>query len=181
MSVGIFSQIKLISAARSSRQTNISSQASICLHLVQNHGSSKAKMNGRGKRMALCLTGGKALNGMLVTNFIRSDLVNLRKSSNRVSRLLLSFVLLGAGANLWAQQPRYVAPPPPTKHTQFQLRLRYMMPPDVGFTGLGSVAFLDSYCLNDPLTILPETSVLRYSMMASLPRTTSTPTRLKAT
>ncbi len=95
--------------------------------------------------MALCLTGGKGLNGMHMTNFIRSDLVNLRKSSNRVSRLLLSAILLGAGASLWAQQPRYVPPPPPTKHTQFQLRLRYMLPPDVGFKGLGSVSFLDNY------------------------------------
>jgi hypothetical protein len=43
------------------------------------------------------------------------------------------------------QSPRYVPPPPPTKNVSFELRLRYLIQPDVSFSGLGSNPLRDQY------------------------------------
>jgi hypothetical protein len=43
------------------------------------------------------------------------------------------------------QSPRYVPPPPPTKNVSFELRLRYLIQPDVSFSGLGSIPLRDQY------------------------------------
>jgi hypothetical protein len=44
-----------------------------------------------------------------------------------------------------AQSPQYVPPPPPTKNTTVELRLRYLMAPDVSFRGLGAIPLRDTY------------------------------------
>lgn len=44
-----------------------------------------------------------------------------------------------------AQQPEYVPPPPPTKNSAVEVRLRFLIAPDVSFQGLGNIPFRDSY------------------------------------
>jgi len=60
-----------------------------------------------------------------------------------VALLALGALILGNTAI--AQAPKYVPPPPPTKHAKLELRLRFMIQPDIQFTGLGNVPFRDDY------------------------------------
>jgi hypothetical protein len=67
----------------------------------------------------------------------------------KVVVLLLPVLLAGI---LEAQQPQYVPPPPPTKNTTVDLRLRYLLSPEVSFSGLGNVPFrTDLGTENNPL------------------------------
>lgn len=43
----------------------------------------------------------------------------------------------------YSQAPKYVPPPPPTKHAKLELRLRYLLQPDIAFSGLGNIPFRD--------------------------------------
>jgi hypothetical protein len=49
-----------------------------------------------------------------------------------------------------AQNPIYQRPPPPTKDSVLDVRLRFMPGPDVNFRGLGSVPFADESQLQNP-------------------------------
>lgn len=44
-----------------------------------------------------------------------------------------------------AQSPRYTPPPPPTKGVALEVRLRYLVPPDINFSGLGAIPLRDNY------------------------------------
>jgi hypothetical protein len=46
---------------------------------------------------------------------------------------------------LAAQSPEYRPPPPPVNNTTVEVRLRYLVAPDVNFTGLGTVPFSEDY------------------------------------
>jgi hypothetical protein len=102
-------------------------------------------MDRPGFAVALCLTGRKALNGMPWSTFIDRKPVNFRNTHQRAVLPLLAIGILALPAISHAQAPRYVPPPPPTKHTTVELRLRYLIQPDISFDNFGSVPFLDSY------------------------------------
>lgn len=74
---------------------------------------------------------------------IPRNYVNCDKQNTRL------FIPLGAlmvlATPVIAQQPQYVPPPPPTKNSTIEVRLRYLIPPDINFQGLGSIPFRDSY------------------------------------
>lgn len=53
-------------------------------------------------------------------------------------------VLCTAGV-LHGQSPRYMPPPPPTKNVSFELRLRYLIRPDISFSGFGNIPLRDAY------------------------------------
>lgn len=72
--------------------------------------------------------------------FVKFNITSKWKSG---ALLALGAFILGNTAI--AQAPRYTPPPPPTKHAKLELRLRYLVPPDIQFTGLGSVPFKESY------------------------------------
>ncbi|NDV62398.1 hypothetical protein G0Q06_08050 [Puniceicoccales bacterium CK1056] len=57
----------------------------------------------------------------------------------KIGWLLLTGGLLGLGAHISAQSPGYIPPPPPTKNVKFELRVKYLVAPDIAFKGLGSV------------------------------------------
>lgn len=64
----------------------------------------------------------------------------------QIFRHLPLFCLLGLAAPAaLAQAPRYTPPPPPTKGVALEVRLRYLVPPDINFSGLGSIPFRDNY------------------------------------
>lgn len=54
---------------------------------------------------------------------------------------------------LLSQAPRYVPPPPPTKNVSFELRLRYLLQPDVSFSGLGSIPLRSDYTTDENLLL----------------------------
>jgi hypothetical protein len=71
---------------------------------------------------------------------------------SKTNRLKTTVVLCGGAMAILAsatvghgQSPRYVPPPPPTKNVSFELRLRYLIQPDVSFSGLGSIPLRDQY------------------------------------
>ncbi len=45
---------------------------------------------------------------------------------------------------VYSQAPKYVPPPPPTKHAKLELRLRYLLQPDIAFSGLGTIPFREN-------------------------------------
>ncbi len=79
----------------------------------------------------------------LTVNYV--NFVNFKSNSlwKTGSLLVLGILVLSSGA--LAQAPKYVPPPPPTKHAKLELRLRYLLTPSIEFSGLGSVPFLGSY------------------------------------
>ena len=93
----------------------------------------------------MCLTGVKGLNGIYPTNLNLVNHVNFKRISNwKTWALSLVASLIFASCAI-AQSPKYVPPPPPTKHITVELRLRYLMQPDIAFSGLGSIPFADTY------------------------------------
>jgi hypothetical protein len=65
---------------------------------------------------------------------------------------LLGFLCLATAPGLLAQAPEYRPPPPPTKHTGLELRMRYLFAPDVQFRGLGNIPLsTDNVSVNNPL------------------------------
>jgi hypothetical protein len=53
--------------------------------------------------------------------------------------LVLTSGLLGFATQMLGQSPGYIPPPPPSKNVKFELRLRYLLAPDVSFKGFGTV------------------------------------------
>ncbi len=97
--------------------------------------------------MALCLTGGKGLNGIYFINQNPVSYVNFKKICNWKTGILLFLSTFLVSTGVIAQAPKYVPPPPPTKHITLQLRLRYLIAPDIAFSGLGNIPY------NEPFTI----------------------------
>ena len=95
--------------------------------------------------VAMCLTGGKGLNGIYLSNLNRVNQVNFNRINNWKRGIpgLVAGLIFASGA--CAQAPKYVPPPPPTKHITLELRLRYLLQPDISFSGLGTIPFRDSY------------------------------------
>lgn len=59
------------------------------------------------------------------------------------------------GVHMWmeAQAPTYRRPPPPSRDSVFEMRVRYMFSPEVAFQGLGNVPFREDYVVpGDPFT-----------------------------
>lgn len=52
--------------------------------------------------------------------------------------------MVGGSAPLWGQAPEYRPPPPPSEHYSIEVRLRYLLAPDVSFGGFGSVPFMNT-------------------------------------
>ena len=75
--------------------------------------------------------------------------MNFKNNSTRAVLALLAIGLLILPTIASAQAPRYTPPPPPTKHVVFEMRLRYLIQPDIEFANFGSVPFLDSYELSN--------------------------------
>ena len=46
--------------------------------------------------------------------------------------------------NAWAQSPTYRPPPPPSKKSALELRMRYLIQPDISFSGLGTIPYRDN-------------------------------------
>ena len=85
-------------------------------------------------------------------NFLKATLpVNFGKISSRFYKPFLVIAFLAATSCAWAQSPTYRPPPPPTKGTAFELRLRYLMAPDIGFSGFGSIPLRSIYESNENL------------------------------
>jgi hypothetical protein len=78
-----------------------------------------------------------APNGMPLSSILIRNSVNNRKA--KIGWLCVTGGLLGIGSQALAQSPSYIPPPPPNKNVQFELRLRYLIAPDISFSGLGSV------------------------------------------
>ena len=62
-------------------------------------------------------------------------------------------------ASAYAQAPKYRPPPPPTKGTAIEIRARYLIAPDINFTGLGSVPFRTVYESTNNLIIGSERAI----------------------
>lgn len=62
---------------------------------------------------------------------------------NNPKKKIYWLVLLGGlsvlATQTFGQTPNYTPPPPPNKNVAFELRLRYLVAPDISFKGLGSV------------------------------------------
>lgn len=71
--------------------------------------------------------------------------------SMRIAPALLTVALIAMCGTLLGQAPRYVPPPPPTKNVSFELRLRYLIQPDVSFSGLGSIPLRSDYSSDENL------------------------------
>lgn len=79
------------------------------------------------------------------STFIELSLVNFTYIHKRVALPLLAAGILGLPTIVMAQAPKYVPPPPPTKHVTLELRLRYLFAPDIEFGNFGSIPLQDSY------------------------------------
>ena len=71
--------------------------------------------------------------------------MNFRKRHHRAALPLFALGMLFLPGLSLAQAPKYVPPPPPTKHVSLELRLRYLISPDIQFSNLGTIPFRDSY------------------------------------
>jgi hypothetical protein len=80
----------------------------------------------------------------------------------QIFRVLPLLGLLGLAAPVaLAQSPRYTPPPPPTKGVALEMRLRYLVPPDINFSGLGTIGLRDNYDTTNNL-LLGTTRELRF-------------------
>jgi hypothetical protein len=77
--------------------------------------------------------------------------VNFLNSKFRAALSLSALGILFLPAFVQAQAPKYVPPPPPTKHVVLELRARYLLPPDIEFSNFGTIPFRDSYESNNNL------------------------------
>ncbi|HSH09364.1 MAG TPA: hypothetical protein VK995_03180 [Oceanipulchritudo sp.] len=71
--------------------------------------------------------------------------VNFHIISPKTVKPFLVLAFLAATSLGWAQSPTYRPPPPPTKGTSFEFRFRYLLKPDISFSGFGSVPQRDVY------------------------------------
>ena len=91
-------------------------------------------------------------------NFQNKPFVNFPKNS---LRLCAFFILLAVlGSPVVAQQPQYAPPPPPRKNTAVEIRIRYLLAPDISFNGFGSIPFQDSYESKGNIFLGTERSIL---------------------
>lgn len=60
---------------------------------------------------------------------------------------------------LAGQQPRYEPPPPPTRNYEVDIRVRYLLKPDVVFRGMGNIPFAASYETENNLFLGTERSI----------------------
>lgn len=86
--------------------------------------------------------------------------VNFKKICNWKTGILLFLSTFLVSSGLLAQAPKYIPPPPPTKHITFELRLRYLISPDISFSGLGSVPFNEPFQTSGNLIDGTERSIL---------------------
>lgn len=73
---------------------------------------------------------------------LRTSVKCLNPKFNCLTLVCLMVALPGA---LLGQAPRYTPPPPPNKGVALEVRLRYLVPPNINFQGFGSIPFRDSY------------------------------------
>jgi hypothetical protein len=74
---------------------------------------------------------------------IHSKTVNWQRIHTRYLTALAALAVGVSGA--LAQSPRYTPPPPPTKNSTVELRLRYLLAPDISFQGLGTIPLRENY------------------------------------
>ena len=75
----------------------------------------------------------------------------IKAPTKRIPRLALLLMLMPA-AGLFGQAPDYRPPPPPTQGKTVEMRLRYLLKPDVNFAGFGTVPFRTDYeSVNNPV------------------------------
>lgn len=87
----------------------------------------------------------KGAQWYLSTNPNLVNHVNFKSIRNWKTGSLAVLAALVLTSSALAQAPKYVSPPPPTKHVALELRLRYLMPPDIAFSGLGAIPFSTLY------------------------------------
>jgi len=89
----------------------------------------------------LCLTGQAVGLGMPPSGLDPMPVMRL----SQFSAALLPVFLMAALPSVMAQAPRYIPPPPPDKGVSVEVRFRYMLTPDIHFTGLGSIPFNENF------------------------------------
>lgn len=65
----------------------------------------------------------------------------------------MALLVTGSTGSVWAQQPRYERPPPPTKNVTVDVRMKYLLSPDVSFGGLGNVPFSAEFATENNLLL----------------------------
>lgn len=95
------------------------------------------------------------------STFIELSLVNFTYIHKRLALPLLAAGILGLPLIVQAQAPKYVPPPPPTKHATLELRLRYLFAPDIEFGNFGSIPLRDSYTRDNNI-FTGEERLIRY-------------------
>ena len=79
------------------------------------------------------------------STFIEPSLVNFTNIHKRIAAPLFALGILVIPSIALAQAPKYVPPPPPTKHATLELRLRYLLSPSIEFANFGSIPMRDAY------------------------------------